>query len=37
MRTVNAYATSAAHSPFEPTTIERRDLGPHDVLSLIHI
>ena len=35
MRTVNAYATSAAHSPFEPTTIERRDLGPHDVLIAI--
>ncbi len=32
MRTVTAYATSAAHAPFEKTTIERRDLGPKDVL-----
>ena len=35
MRTVNAYATAAAGAPFEPTTIERRDLGPHDVLIAI--
>ena len=32
MRTVTAYATSAADAPFEKTTIERRDLGPKDVL-----
>ena len=32
MRSVTAYATSAPHAPFEKTTIERRDLGPHDVL-----
>ncbi len=32
MRTVNAYATAAAGAPFEATTIERRDLGPKDVL-----
>jgi uncharacterized zinc-type alcohol dehydrogenase-like protein len=32
MRPVTAYATSAAKAPFTKTTIERRDLGPHDVL-----
>ena len=32
MRTVTAYATPAAHAPFEKTTIERRELGPKDVL-----
>ncbi|MGZ6826570.1 MAG: NAD(P)-dependent alcohol dehydrogenase, partial [Mycobacteriales bacterium] len=32
MRTVTAYATPAAKAPFEKTTIERRDLGPKDVL-----
>ena len=32
MRPVTAYATPAAHAPFEKTTIERRDLGPNDVL-----
>ncbi len=32
MRTVTAYATPAAKAPFEKTTIERRDLGPNDVL-----
>jgi len=32
MRTVTAYATPAAKAPFEKTTIERRDVGPHDVL-----
>ena len=32
MRTVNAYAAPSAESPLEPTTIERRDLGEHDVL-----
>ena len=31
MRTVIAYATPAAKAPFEKTTIERRDVGPHDV------
>ena len=29
---VNAYAASSATSPLEPTTIERRDVGPADVL-----
>ena len=32
MRTVTAYATPAAKAPFEKTTVERRDLGPKDVL-----
>ncbi|ATB39805.1 alcohol dehydrogenase [Cystobacter fuscus] len=32
MRTVNAYAATAATRPLGPTTIQRRDLGPHDVL-----
>jgi len=32
LRTVTAYATPAAKAPFEKTTIERRDLGPNDVL-----
>ena len=36
MRTVNAYAAASARAPFEPTTIERRDLEPHDVLIAIH-
>ena len=35
MRTVTAYATAGPRSPFERTTIERRDLGPHDVLIAI--
>jgi uncharacterized zinc-type alcohol dehydrogenase-like protein len=30
--TVNAYATAGTDAPFARTTIERRDLGPHDVL-----
>jgi uncharacterized zinc-type alcohol dehydrogenase-like protein len=30
--TVNAYAAPSATKPLVPTTIERRDLGPHDVL-----
>jgi uncharacterized zinc-type alcohol dehydrogenase-like protein len=30
--TVNACATPAAKAPFERTTIQRRDPGPHDVL-----
>src|ERR687889_2728826 len=29
---VNAYAAPAAGRPLAPTTIERRDVGPHDVL-----
>ncbi|GCE38815.1 Alcohol dehydrogenase [Rhodococcus wratislaviensis] len=29
---VNAYAAPAAGQPLTPTTIERRDVGPHDVL-----
>ena len=32
MLTVTAYATPAAKAPFEKTTIDRRDLGPRDVL-----
>ncbi|MFE9693494.1 NAD(P)-dependent alcohol dehydrogenase [Micromonospora sp. NPDC005806] len=32
MLTVNAYAATSATEPLAPTTIERRDLGPHDVL-----
>jgi uncharacterized zinc-type alcohol dehydrogenase-like protein len=32
MQTVNAYAAFAADKPLEPTTIERRDVGPKDVL-----
>jgi uncharacterized zinc-type alcohol dehydrogenase-like protein len=29
---VNAYAAPAAGQPLAPTTVERRDVGPHDVL-----
>ncbi|WP_137725186.1 NAD(P)-dependent alcohol dehydrogenase [Prescottella subtropica] len=29
---VSAYAATAADAPLEKTTIERRDVGPHDVL-----
>ena len=32
MRAVTAYATSGPKAPFEKTTIQRRDLGPKDVL-----
>jgi alcohol dehydrogenase (NADP+) len=32
MRSVTAYATPAAKAPFAKTTIQRRDLGPNDVL-----
>ncbi|TQF69430.1 NAD(P)-dependent alcohol dehydrogenase [Rhodococcus spelaei] len=32
MRTVSAYAATAPDAPLEKTTIERRDLGPLDVL-----
>jgi uncharacterized zinc-type alcohol dehydrogenase-like protein len=32
MLSVTAYATPAAKAPFEKTTIQRRDLGPRDVL-----
>jgi uncharacterized zinc-type alcohol dehydrogenase-like protein len=32
MHSVTAYATPAAKAPFEKTTIQRRDLGPGDVL-----
>ncbi len=32
MLTVNAYAATSADAPLTKTTIERRDLGPHDVL-----
>jgi uncharacterized zinc-type alcohol dehydrogenase-like protein len=32
MRSVTAYATPSAKAPFEKTTIQRRDLGPRDVL-----
>ena len=36
MRNVTAYATPSAKAPFERTTIQRRDLGPRDVLIKIH-
>ena len=32
MRTVNAYAAPSATEPLVPTTIERRDVGPKDVM-----
>jgi uncharacterized zinc-type alcohol dehydrogenase-like protein len=32
MRSVTAYATSGPKVPFEKTTVERRDIGPKDVL-----
>jgi uncharacterized zinc-type alcohol dehydrogenase-like protein len=32
MRSVSAYATPGPMAPFEKTTIQRRDLGPDDVL-----
>ena len=32
MLTVNAYAATSATEPLVPTTIERRDVGAHDVL-----
>jgi uncharacterized zinc-type alcohol dehydrogenase-like protein len=32
MRSVTAYATPGPKAPFQKTTIERRDLGPNDVL-----
>ncbi len=32
MRTVKAWAATSATAPLSPTTIERRDLGEHDVL-----
>ncbi|MGD9606676.1 MAG: NAD(P)-dependent alcohol dehydrogenase [Leucobacter sp.] len=32
MRTVKAYGATGATEPLVPLTIERRDLGPHDVL-----
>ncbi len=32
MRSVTAYATPAAKAPFQKTTIDRRDVGPKDVL-----
>ncbi|HET8715563.1 MAG TPA: hypothetical protein VFM16_07050 [Holophagaceae bacterium] len=31
MPTVKAYAAASATSPLAPTTIERREVGPHDV------
>ncbi|MGI4896370.1 MAG: NAD(P)-dependent alcohol dehydrogenase [Janthinobacterium lividum] len=30
--TVNAYTATSATEPLTPTTVERRDVGPHDVL-----
>ncbi|MGI8414502.1 MAG: NAD(P)-dependent alcohol dehydrogenase [Solirubrobacteraceae bacterium] len=36
MRSTTAYATSGPSAPFEKTTIQRRDLGPKDVLVKIH-
>jgi uncharacterized zinc-type alcohol dehydrogenase-like protein len=35
MRSVTAYSTAAAKAPFEKTVIQRRDLGPRDVLITI--
>lgn len=35
MRTVNAYAAPSATEPLVPTTVERRDIGPKDVLIAI--
>ncbi|NIZ90468.1 NAD(P)-dependent alcohol dehydrogenase [Kineococcus rubinsiae] len=32
MLTVNAYGATSATEPLAPMTVERRDLGPHDVL-----
>ena len=32
MTTVRAYAAASATAPLEPTTIERRAVGPRDVL-----
>ena len=32
MNTARAYAATSATDPLVPTTIERRDVGPHDVL-----
>ncbi|BCW69138.1 NAD(P)-dependent alcohol dehydrogenase [Arthrobacter sp. NicSoilB8] len=32
MLTVNAYASPSVTEPLVPTTVERRDVGPHDVL-----
>jgi len=32
MLTVNAYAATSATEPLAPATIDRRDIGPHDVL-----
>jgi len=32
MLTVNAYAATSATEPLTPTTVERRDVGPRDVL-----
>ncbi len=32
MKSVTAYATPSAKAPFEKTTVERRDVGPRDVL-----
>lgn len=32
MLTVNAYAAPSATEPLTPTTVDRRDVGPHDVL-----
>ena len=32
MKTVNAYAAPSATDPLIPSTIDRRDLGPHDIL-----
>jgi len=32
MLTVNAYGATSAAGPLVPMTVERRDLGPRDVL-----
>jgi len=36
MSTVNAYAAHSATDALRPTVIERREVGPHDVLIKIH-
>jgi uncharacterized zinc-type alcohol dehydrogenase-like protein len=36
MRSVDAYVTRGPGEPFEKTTIERRELGPSDVLIKVH-
>lgn len=37
MITVNARCVRSPEDSFQPTTIERRDPGPHDVLIACHM